>query len=234
VSGISDVGFAVAINWVRPTGAADFHGSGYDVSTWNGLDGVVSFGGRSFDLGSVTFDGTADTDGSGTVDSDDLLAQLNAAATSALGLTRAPFVRPPGDDVLAFSVRDAVQGYTVDPTNAGIGLALSSSAADRARATPVFTPSSGAPGAIQALDGAIATVSRARADLGATQNRLEHSGRAIGVALENLAASESRIRDADMAQEMVRFTRNQVMAQAGTAMLAQAGQVPRGLLTLLA
>ena len=235
VSGVSDDTSAVFINWQKPTGAADFHGPGYDALTWSGLDGVVSFGGRSFDLGSVDFDPTDDTDGNGTVDSDDLLAQLNAAARSALGLTRDPF-RPPtvgSEGVLSFVVREAVPGYTDDPTNAGVGTALSNSAADRARATPVFTPSSGAPAAIEAIDAAIATVSLTRADLGAVQNRLEHAGRATGVTLENLTASESRIRDADMAEEMVRFTRNQVLSQAGTAMLAQSGQVAKGVLALL-
>jgi flagellin len=235
VTGISDVTSAVAVNWIKPAGAADFHGAAYDVSTWEDLDGVVSFGGRSFDLGSVSFDGAADTDGSGTVDSRDLLTQLNAAAKSALGLTRGPFLAgsPGSEGSLAFIVQEAVPGYTVDPTNSGTGLAISSSAADRARATPVFTPSSGAAGAIEAVDAAIDTVSRVRADLGAVQNRLEHAGRATGVTLENLTASESRIRDADMAAEMVRFTRNQVLAQAGTAMLAQSGQVAKGVLALL-
>lgn len=91
----------------------------------------------------------------------------------------------------------------------------------------------GAQAALGVLDTAIASVSTARAGLGATQNRLEHTVANLGVAVENLTASESRIRDVDMAAEMVNYTRNSILSQAGTAMLAQANQVPQGILSLL-
>ena len=87
--------------------------------------------------------------------------------------------------------------------------------------------------AITTLDTAIAGVSTNRATLGATQNRMEHTIANLQVAQENLSASESRIRDTDMAQEMVQFTRHQIMTQAGTAMLAQANQIPQSVLSLL-
>ena len=87
--------------------------------------------------------------------------------------------------------------------------------------------------AITTVDGAIDAVSTGRATLGATQNRMEHVIANLSVAVENLAASESRVRDADMAEEMVAFTRNQIMVQAGTAMLAQANQIPATVLALL-
>ncbi len=87
--------------------------------------------------------------------------------------------------------------------------------------------------AITAIDGAIGTVSTTRSTLGATQNRLEHTVANLSVAVENLSASESRVRDTDMASEMVSFTRHQIMVQAGTAMLAQANQVPSTVLSLL-
>jgi flagellin len=87
--------------------------------------------------------------------------------------------------------------------------------------------------AIGNLDTAIANVSEERSMLGATQNRLESAVRNLSVAAENLQAAESRIRDTDMAEEMVAFTRNQVLQQAGTAMLAQANQVPQAVLSLL-
>ena len=87
--------------------------------------------------------------------------------------------------------------------------------------------------AIDLLDAAIKTVSTTRADLGAIQNRFDHTINNLNVAVENLTASESRIRDADMAQEMVQFTRNQILSQAGTAMLAQANQASQGVLSLL-
>ena len=90
-----------------------------------------------------------------------------------------------------------------------------------------------ADGAIGVIDGAIDAVSTVRSQLGATQNRLEHTIANLSVAVENLTASESRIRDTDMAEEMVSFTRHQIMAQAGTAMLAQANVVPQSVLRLL-
>ena len=87
--------------------------------------------------------------------------------------------------------------------------------------------------ALAAIDEAITQVSTYRADLGAKQNQFEHTINSLNVAVENLSASESRIRDTDMAQEMVEFTRAQILSQAGTAMLAQANQAPQGVLRLL-
>lgn len=87
--------------------------------------------------------------------------------------------------------------------------------------------------AIARISAAIKTVSEQRALFGAVQNRLEHTINNLGVNVENLTASESRIRDADMAQEMTNFTRNQILVQAGTAMLAQANAVPQNVLRLL-
>ncbi|KAF2956599.1 flagellin [Marinitoga sp. 38H-ov] len=87
--------------------------------------------------------------------------------------------------------------------------------------------SSDAEFAISAIDAAIYKVSAFRAKLGAAQNRLEHTIKNLGVAQENLTAAESRIRDADMAKEMAEFTKQQILMQSGTAMLAQANQLPQ-------
>jgi flagellin len=86
---------------------------------------------------------------------------------------------------------------------------------------------------IGTVDTAIGLVSAQRASLGAAQNRLEHTIANLGVANENLTASESRIRDTDMSAEMVNFTKNQILQQAGTAILAQANQGPQSILSLL-
>ena len=86
---------------------------------------------------------------------------------------------------------------------------------------------------IGVLDSALKKVSKQRADLGAYQNRLEHAVRGIDIGAENLQAAESRIRDADMASEMVEFTKNSILAQAGNAMLAQANQKTQQVLQLL-
>ena len=84
-----------------------------------------------------------------------------------------------------------------------------------------------------ALDAAISTVSTTRGTLGATQNRLESTVRNLSVTAENLSAAESRIRDVDVAEEMMSFTRSQILQQAGTAMLAQANGVSQSALSLL-
>ena len=87
--------------------------------------------------------------------------------------------------------------------------------------------------AIGTIDEAIKKINKQRADLGAYQNRLEMSVVGINIAAENLQASESRIRDVDMAKEMVEFTRNQILTQSGTAMLAQANQQTQSVMSLL-
>lgn len=99
-------------------------------------------------------------------------------------------------------------------------------------ATDPATPS-GAEAAITALDTAIASVSTQRANLGANQNRLEHTINNLTTTQENLAEANSRIRDVDMAEEMMEFTKNNILSQASTAMLAQANQMPQGVLQLL-
>jgi flagellin len=87
--------------------------------------------------------------------------------------------------------------------------------------------------AIGTLDEAMKKLNKQRADLGAYQNRLEKTVSGLDVGAENLQASESRIRDADMAKEMVSFTKDNVLSQAGTAMLAQANQSSQNVLSLL-
>ena len=87
--------------------------------------------------------------------------------------------------------------------------------------------------AIGTIDAALQKINKQRADLGAYQNRLNYTIAGINIGAENLQASESRIRDTDMASQMVEFTKNQVLAQAGTAMLAQANAQSQNVLSLL-
>ena len=87
--------------------------------------------------------------------------------------------------------------------------------------------------ALTDIDDAIKNVSRSSAEFGAVQNRLEHRLNNLATYQENLVASESRIRDVDMAAEMVNFTKLKILQQAGTSMLAQANQAPQGVLSLL-
>jgi len=87
--------------------------------------------------------------------------------------------------------------------------------------------------AITTINNAITTVSQERSKLGAYQNRLEHTINNLGTSSENLSGAESRIRDVDMAKEMMEFTKNSILSQAAQAMLAQANQQPQGVLSLL-
>ncbi|MGY1808911.1 flagellin [Blastococcus sp. SYSU D00669] len=122
-------------------------------------------------------------------------------------------------------------GETLSVTISGMGSASGTSGL--AVTGLAIGTASGASGAISAVNAAIGTVSNQRASLGAIQNRLEHKINNLNATIENLTASESRIRDTDMAQEMTNFSRTQILSQAGTAMLAQANQSSQGILQLL-
>ncbi|GAA3172598.1 flagellin [Blastococcus jejuensis] len=203
-----------------------------DLAVFEGLSGTISFGGKSFDLGTVDYSNAdGDNDSSTAPTAANALTALNTAAKSALGLTTDPFTATA--TTVVFQVNDAVSGYT-EAAGAPVGSAAGTPTVQQlAAATPTFTAASGSEAAIDDLDDAIKSVSTQRADLGAIQNRFDHTINNLNVAVENLTASESRIRDADMAQEMVQFTRNQILSQAGTAMLAQANQASQGVLSLL-
>lgn len=114
-----------------------------------------------------------------------------------------------------------------DMSAVGLGLGKVTSGSFAATATVT------AKGIIDTLDDAINLVSETRSKLGAYQNRLDHTINNLGVAAENLSDANSRIRDVDMAAEMMNFTRNQILIQAGTAMLAQANARPQSVLQLL-
>src|SRR3989440_811782 len=123
-----------------------------------------------------------------------------------------------GTDTISVSVS------AMNTASTGGGLALSGLS---------IASAASAQAALASIDYAISTVSAQRSSFGAVQNRLEHTVANLGVANENLSASGSRIRDVDMASEMVNFTKNQILSQAGTAMLAQANQAPQSVLSLL-
>ena len=92
---------------------------------------------------------------------------------------------------------------------------------------------SNAKAAIENIKGALISISKQRSDLGAIQNRLEHTIKNLDNVVENTTAAESQIRDTDMAEEMVRYSNNNILAQAGQSMLAQANQTNQGVLSLL-
>jgi flagellin len=116
----------------------------------------------------------------------------------------------------------AADGQTITAATVSVGAQVTST---------VFTL--GGVSDIEEIDTAINNVSAARGTFGAVQNRLEHTLGNLASYTENMTASESRIRDADMASEMVNFTKLQILTQAGTSMLSQANQAPQGVLSLL-
>jgi flagellin len=122
-------------------------------------------------------------------------------------------------------------GAALSGTIAGGGLSELTGLSSAAAATVAM--SSGGLNDLADLDTAIANVSTIRGNLGAVQNRLEHRLANLATYQENLTASESRIRDVDMASEMTKFTKFNILQQAGTSMLAQANQGPQGVLSLL-
>ncbi|MCQ9162494.1 flagellin [Arthrobacter sp. STN4] len=145
-----------------------------------------------------------------------------------------------GPATLTFQVGadgNAASSIAVQTVNLGTALSdvvtLTGGSVVGAAAGFTVTDSASAQTTITNIDKAIANVSTGRSELGANQNRLESAGRSLAVSKENLSAAASRITDTDMAEEMVKFTRANILSQAGTAMLAQANQSNQGVLKLL-
>jgi len=142
-----------------------------------------------------------------------------------------------GIKILSGSVAAAASAVTVQTgavsgANVAFTIGTVTSTALTVNAIGVSTQTAAA-AAIASIDTAITALSAERAKMGATQNRLEQVINRLGISSENLQAAESRIRDADMAQEMVKFTKYQILQQAGTAILAQANAQPQSVLQLL-
>jgi flagellin len=165
----------------------------------------------------------------------DLTAATNESIITAAGSSSASFqVGANANQTVSVAIDSSVSNATNGGATAAFG--AGGGFANLAAAVATFASTSttaNAQGLIQSLDDAISDVSANRSALGAVQNRLEHTIENLATSAENLAASESRIRDADMAKEMVGFTRSNILSQAGTSILAQANQLPQGVLSLL-
>ena len=139
-----------------------------------------------------------------------------------------------GDVTLVSSAAVATTGTTNSATVAGIANAFTGTATTTTGITAVDVSSfTGAQLALGQIDNALTSVNSARANLGAIQNRFTSVVQNLSTSSENLSASRSRIKDADFAKETAELTRSQILQQAGVAMLAQANQVPQGVLSLL-
>ena len=169
-----------------------------------------------------------------------LVSEVDRVASSAqfngMNMLTGRFAQPTGENVVTASMwfhiganmDQRVRAYVGTMTAKALGVR---DIGDESILT-IDTPET-ANRAIGTIDEAIKKINKQRADLGAYQNRLEMSVVGINIAAENLQASESRIRDVDMAKEMVEFTRNQILTQSGTAMLAQANQQTQSVMSLL-
>jgi flagellin len=188
----------------------DYSGAGFQ-GKFAALNGTVTFGAKSLDLAKVDYSGL-----SASATAADYKGALQSAVDAAFGSGKVTV-----DNAAGLTFTSATSGSQTD------------SAATIAANTVGFRKASGASEAIGLIDKAITKVSSTRSDLGAVQNRFDHTINNLNVAVENLSASESRIRDADMAAETLKFTRSQILSQAGTAMLAQAKSMPQGVLQLL-
>lgn len=127
----------------------------------------------------------------------------------------------------------ATSSITIDLKDITASLGGAMSATDGAGSTLTFDNATNAKASVTALDTALAAVSKQRSALGASSNRLSTAASNIAVTRENLTAARSNITDTDMAAEMANFTKSQILAQAGTAMLAQANQSSQSVLSLL-
>lgn len=169
-----------------------------------------------------------------------LIAEVDRVASQAqfngMNMLTGRFARPTGQNDVTASMWFHIGANMDQRTQVYIGTMSASALGLRSVGDETImsleTPDS-ANLAIGVLDEAMKKINKQRADLGAYQNRLEKAIGGIDSAAENLQASESRIRDADMAKEMVAFTKDNVLAQSGTAMLAQANQSSQNVLSLL-
>jgi flagellin len=172
-----------------------------------------------------------------------MVDEINRIASHAqfngMNMLTGRFARSTGENVITGSMWFHIganmdqreRAYIGTMTAQGLGVQSTNGLTSTATFISISTPDK-ANMSIGVLDKALQTVSKQRADLGAYQNRLEYTMKGLSVGAENLQASESRIRDADMALEMVSFVRDQILVQSATAMLAQANTKPQTVLQL--
>ena len=169
-----------------------------------------------------------------------LVSEVDRIASSAqfngMNMLTGRFARPTGENVVTGSMWFHIGANMDQRTQVFIGtmsaMALGIREIGSEAKLSIATPEE-ANRAIGTIDEALKKINKQRADLGAYQNRLDLTVKGLDISAENLQASESRIRDADMASQMVEFTKNSVLQQAGTAMLAQANSQSQNVLSLL-
>ena len=210
-------------------------------SVTSATDVAALFTGKTYSNGGITYDVTVD--GSKLT----FTAQTEGAATAPTGNVTMT-ASGGGTANGTINVADAKNGTAEADATGGLTLQIGDTAEDYNQIKVIvgkidtesldiddidISTAAGADTAIDKIKKAIDTVSSTRGDLGAIQNRLEHTINNLGVTTENITSAESRIRDTDMAEEMMAYTKNNILVQASQAMLAQANTLPQGVLQLL-
>jgi flagellin len=228
---------------VDALGATQSDGTSFTVKSGSDINTTLKGQTLSFEAGKGTDSDlkitTGALTGSGTggnfTSIDDVVSALNGDATFSKNFT-ATAVKDANGATTGFNVRanDGSAVDTTDPLGAGDTTNnLSTGVAGSSTTGLQFDTADHAQAAIRAIDQQITAVSTARSNLGAIQNRFDHAINVTNTTKENLTAAESRITDVDMASEMVNYTRDNILSQAGTAMLSQANQSTQSVLSLL-
>ncbi|MDN4648668.1 flagellin N-terminal helical domain-containing protein [Curtobacterium sp. PsM8] len=210
-------------------GGATSTGTGFKIADISKVAGAATF--QVSNGGETTSVTTADLGVAGTFTSvqgyaDALKADANFAANFSVTVDKDANGAGTGITVTANN------GGSVDVKAPGTGVAAGTPGSTVTGGV-AFDTADKAQASITLIDKQIALVSSARSNLGAIQNRFDHAINVTNVAKENLTAAKSRITDVDMAEEMVKYTRDNILSQAGTSMLAQANQSTQGVLSLL-
>jgi flagellin len=236
---------AVSVSPTTLVGTYTFSSSGTDLTLTLGASGPsqtldlstvsVSAGGTytlNFDQLGISLTISAAAGNTGAITGSDIASGLTGETVVVTGGAANFQVGPNASHYYLVGFADVQIGATVQSTqmqNLNAALNTFNTSLGQSNSSQVTA----AQALVTSVDGAISYVNQVRSELGAAQNRLEHTIANLGVQNENLTASESRIRDVDMAAEMVTFTRNQILQQAGVAVLAQANAIPQSVLQLL-
>ena len=212
------------------TGQLTLTGADTSAQTITGITDMAAHESRTFNFSNLGVSFTIQAGAAGK-EAADLITDLTAAATIVVGGSGAARLQVGANttlnDTMSVSFNDV-------RATAASGLNLTSTVSvNWSGANTIVASNTAAQAFIDQIDSAITTLNTRRSDLGAAQNRLEHTVNSLGVAVENLTASESRIRDADVAALSTQMVSNQILQQAGTAVLAQANQASQAVLSLL-
>jgi flagellin len=207
-------------------------GADGSAQTLSGITSLAANETRTLEFSNLGISVTVQANASGKVVAD-MITDLTAAANDTIVVTGTGAAKlQVGANTSAYDTMN-ISFNDVRATQAtGLNL-LSAGSVDWTSSATIVASNTAAQAFINQIDGAITTLNTRRSDLGAAQNRLEHTVNSLGVSVENLTASESRIRDADVASLSTQMVSNQILQQAGTAVLAQANQNSQSVLTLL-